>query len=388
MTKARPGLLTPAFLLITAATFVYFIGIGSMLPVLPRFVRGPLRGTDVDVGLAFGAFGLPAFFFNPVGGRLSDRRGRRVPMLLGATLVALAIAAYSAARSLPVLIALRLVSGVGEALFFVGAATAVNDLAPASRRGEAVSLFSVALFAGLAVGPVLSEVILDADRFTAVWITAAACIALAGLTVLRMPETRPPGLQAPAGRRLFHRPALAPGLVLAAGIVGQTGFSAFVPLYALQLGLDGSRFVFATFSGILLGIRSAGARIPDVLGARQASRAALICSAVGLALMGLWSTVPGLFIGTAIFALGQALLFPALLTMAVAGAPAADLGGMIGSMTAFIDLSFALGPMSLGFVAAAFGYNTTFLGSAVAALAALMFLVFSSPNSKQGSWSR
>jgi MFS family permease len=376
MTEAdHTPLLTPAFARIMLATFVYFIGLGMILPVLPLYVRGPLGGSDVHVGLVYGAFGVPAFFCNPIGGRLGDRYGRRLPILLGATLVTLAVLGYTVARSLPLLVLVRLLAGVGEAFYFVGVATAVNDLAGPRRRGEAVSLLTVSLFGGFAVGPIVGEAVLAGARFNAVWLAAAACPVLAIVMLLRMPETRPAGEPAPAGRRLFHRAALVPGLVFAMGIWGQAGFAAFVPLYARQLGLGESRFVLATFSTIMLILRALGGRIPDLVGPGRVARASLVCSAVGLLMLSLWRSVPGLYIGTVVFTLGQALLFPSLVTFAVSGGPAAELGAMVGTMTAFIDLTFSLGPLSLGVVSTLFGYSGMFLAAGVVTVASLGILV-------------
>jgi len=57
--------------------------------------------------------------------------------------MAIAIAGYTLAGTLATLIALRLVTGVGEALVFVGTGTIVADLAPVDRRGEALSIYTI-----------------------------------------------------------------------------------------------------------------------------------------------------------------------------------------------------------------------------------------------------
>ena len=64
--------------------------------------------------------------------------------------------------------------GLGEACFFVGATTMATDLAPEERRGEAVSYWSVALWGGLAFGPVLGELLLDGSNYDLVWYVAGA----------------------------------------------------------------------------------------------------------------------------------------------------------------------------------------------------------------------
>jgi MFS family permease len=187
---------------------------------------------------------------------------------------------------------------------------------------------------------------------------------------LRLPPMTPPaGEVAPGGHRLVHRAGLLPGVVLLAAVWGMAGFLAFVPLYAMDLGMGGAGLVLGVFSGIVVLIRSVGAKIPDRLGAARATRIALTLSSVGLAMMGLWRAPAGLIAGAAVLAVGIALFTPALFTLAVDGIPANERGAVMGTTSAFLDLAFGLGPATLGFVAVAVGRGGTFLaGAAVAAL--------------------
>ncbi len=353
------------------SAFAYFVALGALLPTLPRYVTGPLQGTSVAVGIVSGAASLTALVLNLWAGHLGDRRGRRLLLVTGAGLTTVCVAGYLVATSLPVLVALRLLAGAGEALFYVGAASAITDLAPDPRRGEAISLFSLALQAGIGVGPVLGEMALADHRFSTVWLVAASSVLISTLVALRIPDTRTHAHSPHSSRSPVHPVAIRPGVVLATGIWGLAGFNTFVPLYALQLGLSGSRFFFVTFSVILLLFRSLGARIPDRLGAAMSVRAALVLSAIGLGMIGLWRHPLGLFGGTVVFGGGHALLYPALLTLAVSRVPPTERGSVVGTMTSFLDLGLGLGPVSLGAVAGAFGYQSTFLAAASVALAGL-----------------
>ena len=113
-----------------AATILPLLAIGMLLPVLPLYARGPLEAGGLGVGLTVAAASPAAFLFQPLAGRLGDRRGRRLLVVGGGLLAAGAVAAYTTADSLALLVAFRLATGVGEALVFVGTATVVNDLAP------------------------------------------------------------------------------------------------------------------------------------------------------------------------------------------------------------------------------------------------------------------
>ncbi|MGH2726255.1 MAG: MFS transporter, partial [Actinomycetota bacterium] len=268
---ARKSLVTPEFLLVLLSTLGYFLCVGMLLPVVPRFVEGPLGGSDIAVGLTAGTFSLTAVLIRPYVGRVGDRRGRRPLIVGGSAIVAATVLAYHIIESIPLLVVFRLIAGVGEAMFFVGAASAVNDLAPEERRGEAVSFFTLSLYAGISFGPILGETILDEGRFGWVWSLAAVFGFVASVVALRIRDARPEGAATATPARLVHPAAFLPGLVLASTVWAFAAFSSFVSLYALELGMSGSRFVFFTYSFTILLIRFFGARIPDTLGAKRAA---------------------------------------------------------------------------------------------------------------------
>ncbi|MDQ4148843.1 MAG: MFS transporter [Actinomycetota bacterium] len=367
-------LATGGFVAVTLSSFAYFISLGILFPVLPRFVKGPLGGSDTSVGVAVGIFSLSALLLRPMAGRIGDRYGRRLLIVGGAAFAAAAVGAYGLAGSLAVLILLRLGSGAGEAFMFTGTAAAVSDIAPETRRGEAFSLFSLAVFSGLALGPALGEEVLDGWGFGPVWVAAALFSVLAAVLGLGAPSG---GSHVPAtSGRLIHPKAVIPGIVFASSAFGFGGFSSFIPLYALDIGLAGSGHLFAIYSGIILIVRSFGARIPDKVGVAKMATASLVLSFAGLVFLGTFKTPSGLIAGTAQFALGQSLAFPALLSLVVNRVGAAERASAIGTFTAFLDLSFGLGPVVLGVIAHRFGYPAVFLASSLVAGAGLaLFLL-------------
>jgi MFS family permease len=365
---------TPAFLLIASATFFAFLSIGIVLPVLPRYAEGPLGAGSVGVGIAVGAASVTALLAQPPAGRLGDLRGRR-PLLVsgGALMVAGAVGLLAAEQIVPV-VALRLLTGVGEALFLIGGISIVNDLAPEHRRGEAISLYTLASYGGLAVGPVLGELTLGDDRWDAVWLLAAAAAATAGALGLRARETKAMAATSEGGSWLPHRLGLLPGLVLGMGLFGFGGFNAFIALYALDVGLEGAGPLFALFAIVVVAVRSFGAKIPDRVGPARTVRLALVALTAGLLTIGLWDAPVGLYAGTLVFSVGQALAFPAVMTLALSRTPADDRGAVAGTVTAFVDVAIAAGAIALGGVADVGGYSAVFVVAATVAAAGLVVL--------------
>lgn len=363
---ARPRLVTPQFALLGLAALAYFFADGLLVPTVPLYVTGPLAGGDVGVGIAVGAFSLSALVLRPWAGRLADRRGRSVVMVGGGLVFAASVACYSIADSLVLLVVLRLLTGIGEAFFFVGAVTAMSDLAPAERRGEAISLFSLSLYAGLAVGPPIGEAVVAAIGFATVWTISSGAAALAVVLALKVGDTREPG-PVESGVRLLHPAAVVPALLLLALVWGMAGFLAFVPLYALDLGLPGAGIFMFVFAAIVILIRSVGARIPDRLGAERSVRLALLCAAAGLTIIGSWRAVPGLALGTVVLGVGVALGTPAIMMLALQDVPAAERGAVMGTVSMSLDLALGLGPATFGLVAAGLDRGTGFLAAALIA---------------------
>jgi MFS family permease len=382
-------LLTGGFLALGVAVLAYFIADGMTLPVTPRFVAGPLGGDDVAVGVAMGSFSATALVLRPLAGRLSDRRGRRPLILLGAGLFALGMLGHLVATSLPLLILMRLVLGSAEALLFVAALSAATDLAPDERRGEAVSYISLSLYLGIAIGPFIGEAILGEGRYAAVWIAAAATAGLAMLIGWRVPETLSvddrrealaDGAAAAGIRRFVHPTGLIPGLVLLASTAGMGGFFSFTTRYAtIDLGMTVSWPAFLLFAGIVIGFRSLMPWMPDRLGHRTAAHVALIFDAIGLAIIALWAAPAGLFIGAAIFAFGVSFAFPALSAMVAGSVPRAERGAALGTFSAFVDVAFGVGPVVLGLVAQAAGYGPMYASAAAIAASGLVLLWFTRP---------
>lgn len=438
------------FPLVVATALAYFVGIGVLVPVLPRYVEEELGGGGAAVGAAVGVFAVSAAALRPWIGRLGDTRGRRVLAVGGCLLAAVSIAGYSLPGGLATLLVLRLVTGAGEAAAFVGAATTAQDMAPPGRRGQAASFFSIAVYGGLGAGPPLGEWVYRHHGPSVAWAVAAgACLVGAALGT-RLPRgvvhevagsggaggpaagtagvgREPAGsgtLAAPAGgaagvaegtaagtagavpggaaspaasaaaagpaeaagpavpvgsagrsgwRGVLHPAALRPGVVLALSACGFAGFGAFVPLYVDEIGVRDAGPALAEYAVIVLVVRILGSLLPDVLGSRTAPLLALVLQGAGLVVLAGWASPTGLYAGTAVFAAGVSLLYPALFPVVVDAAPEHERSQAIATFTLFFDIAMGAGAPLLGLVVTLTDERGAFVAAAV--LAAVGFAI-------------
>jgi MFS family permease len=358
-------MVTGRFVIVTMATFAYFLALGSLLPTLPKYVEDELGGNGVAVGLVVGSFAVSAALVRPWAGRFGDRYGRRVLLSGGALLVGLTTLAYTQVDAVAGLVALRLLTGIGEAAVFVGAATATQDMAPAHRRGEAASYFSVALYSGLALGPALGEHLADTSGYHRVWLVAGASSLVAAVLGLGTPHT--PVHDAPRPTSLLHPAALGPGLVLMLGLIPFTGFAAFLAVYGPDIGLHDTGPVFFAYAGMILAIRLFGAKLPDRLGWQRASTIALGAVAFGGLVVAVWASVAAVWLAAVALGLGMSLLYPALFSAALEGVPDHERSQAVGTFSLFFDLAQGVGAPLLGVVVALSSERGAFAVSALVA---------------------
>ena len=377
--KAASGtqrLLTPTFTALLTACIWYFVSTGMMLVAIPVFVSEELGGGEWGVGAAMGVSGLAAAVLRVVAGPITDTKGRRWVMVFGSSLAGVSMLGLVVAHSVGAVVAFRALTGVGEAAFFVGAATALQDIAPEGRRAEATSYFSAVVYASMALGPLLAEWLIERYSFEATWLVGAVFCGIGALLAVRAPQNRAP---ATGQRRFFSRPivhpaAVGPGSVLVIGLFGFACFMTFAALWATEVGIRHAGSVFLLFAGAVLVLRLLLARLPDRLGARTTTTIALVLSALGLAIMAIWKAPGGAYVGSAVMAVGQTFLFPALFASVIQSAPTSERGQAVASFSISFDVAFGTGGFIAGAVAGHLGGITSafWFGAVACGLALLL----------------
>ena len=373
--RVESRLLSRDFVRVWVATLGAFASFGMVVLALPLYTKDELGRGSAGIGIAMGAASLTSIVFSTLSGRFADRRGRRPLLLAGGAVMVACYLALALTPELAGVIGIRLIAGAAEATFVVGAYTVIADIAPESRRGEAMSLVTLASYLGLTIGPVLADLVLGDGRFTAVWLVTAGLVALSLAMLVTFRETKPQVDLTASPGWLPPRGALVPGLLVLVGLLGFGGFVTFAALYARDLGIDRPGLVFALFGGVICLVRAFGRKLPDALGARRTLVLSFVTLAAGLAMIGGWQSTTGLLVGTVVFAAGQALTYPSAVLLAMEATSAAERSATVGTVGAFVDVAIGFGAFTLGGVAAVSGYGGAFLVASLVALSGLIVLV-------------
>lgn len=371
--RARPQLV--AFFGVFTSVLCGFLAVGAVLPVLPRYVHGPLGAGDVAVGVVTGAFAFTAVVGRPIGGRLADVWGRRRVVVIGSLLTAGGGALYLLHAGIGGLILARLVLGVGDGWIFTAGATWIVDLAPEDRRGQVIGMFGLAVWGGLSAGPVIGEALLSAGGYDAVFVFSAVSPLVGAAIARRVADSHV--VVDPANRvrggSLVPREVRLPGVALALANIGYGTMTGFIVLHLAHRGIGHGAAAFTAFATSVVLTRLLAGRLPDRLGPQRTAFGAFLAETVGLVLIGAAHSLVVAGIGAIVMGMGFSLLFPSLALIAMERTGDAQRGTAMGAFTAFFDVGVGIGAPLAGAVAALAGYPAAFWTAAgCAAAGALM----------------
>jgi MFS family permease len=363
---SRPGV---AFAGVFAVTFCGLVAVGAVLPVLPRYVDGPLGAGKIAVGVVIGAYAITGLLLRPFAGHFADRRGRRPTVLVGSLLMAAGGFLYLLPLGVAGLIGARLVLGAGEGTVFTAGSAWIVDLAPPERRGRVIGLYGLAVWSGLSVGPLFGELIQHHAGYTPVWIFAGAMPLLGAAIASRVPDPFRPAPRAEHEHHsLIAREAVRPGVALALGSIGYAAVATFVVLHLDARGVGHGALVFGAFATMVVLTRLVGGDLPDRVGPARVAFAAAVVEAIGLTAIAFAHSLPLALAGALAMGAAFSLLYPSLSLIVVDQVSEARRGAALGTFTAFFDAGVGFGAPLAGLAAALSDYEGSFLLAAAIAL--------------------
>lgn len=292
-------MLSRGFVVLWIAMAVAMAGIGMVSPLLPVYVREELHGPELAVALSFSGLAVTQLAMSPVVGRLGDRYGPKLLIVLGFLVYGAAGLGYLFSHHWSLVIIFRLLSGVGAAAIFPMALSYVGRLAPPGREGTYMGMYAVAETAGFGLGPLLGGAVQDLVSSQAAFLTMSVLLCGTGLLALvalpRAPrsdsaEMRPHEDEPDEGASLPWRAVARMPIVqaaVAARVCVSTSWGAgstFLAVYVISA--DGLNTGSATFVGVVLASRSLLGGLVQPLTGRLAdrfNRRYLVASGLGVA---------------------------------------------------------------------------------------------------------
>src|SRR4030095_7343561 len=166
-----------AVALITCATFTDLVAYSVAIPVLPDLSR-KLGASPTMIGFLFASFGVTLLLVSVPMGAVSDRIGRKGPMVGGLAALAVASLIFAFADSLPWLFAARLVQGAADAVTWVVGFALIAELYPPNDRGRVTGTVMMGTSFAIMVGPTIGGWLYELGGMRTPFIAVAALAAI------------------------------------------------------------------------------------------------------------------------------------------------------------------------------------------------------------------
>ena len=383
---------TSDFTLTLLTAHFMFAGYSATLTIVPPFALALGGDPALHLPLIVGAFGVIGLFIRPFGGQWVYVLGPKRVAVTGAIIVALGSVSCVFAPNAWWLIPMRMLQGVGLALGPLATWTIVANLAPATRRAEAMSYMGNAISISFLYAPFIASFLYEHEdagvyesflfSTLAAAVGAVACLLLSasrtGFQQFRAGQSETAQIAGAGDDKppLVARSAIFPTLILLAYTFTTAPMSAYLPLLAEENELGNPGLFYTVHSLVSMLTMVVAGRIADRFG-----RATVIVPGMVLVALGMFAvnaaSLQVMLLGAGFLAgLGAGMLHPGLQSLTVDRAPirersaamattqqAWDLGGSVGAW-AFIPIH--------GFIGTA---NTFGLTGVVALVGALGFII-------------
>ncbi|MBD2570538.1 MFS transporter [Anabaena lutea] len=373
-------------LILFAAGLLFWSSLASLLPTLPLYIES-IGATKQQIGIVMGSFAIGMLLFRPLVGALADSRGRKIVLLIGMSVAAIAPLGYLVVKSILPLMAIRAFHGISIAAFATGYIALVGDLAPEHRRGEIIGYMSLVNPIGVALGPALGGYLQAAYGYTPLFLSSAILGSLGILCIL--PIANPSIVEQPTNStgdrfwQLLISPRVrVPAIVLLLFGLALGTVHTFIALYIKSTGVNLNAGLFFTAAAISsFSVRVFTGRASDRYGRGLFITFSLMVYT--LAMICIWQANNPLtfLLGGFIEGAASGTVIPMISVMMTDRALPHERGRIFGVSLMGLDFGLIIAGPILGAVAQQIGYRSMFgFATGLSVLAILIFVTQSSRN--------
>ncbi|HUL20443.1 MAG TPA: MFS transporter [Thermodesulfobacteriota bacterium] len=376
MTQTMRKILTREFVLGVFSQFAFISVFYILIPTLPVYLlRSGSR--EAEIGVLIGVFFVSALALRPFVGRALLRIPEKDFMIAGAVIFVLSSFAYLVAPPFWPFLFLRIIQGIGLALFHTASFTLIANISPEAHLGQSLGYFFLAPNVSLALLPSLGMFLINRFSFNILFLTCLG-LSLCALLITVQLQRRPvaPVEDSPSKKAtLLNRKAIPPSVVSLLNFIIWGALTTFFPLYALNHGVTNSGLFFTVVAVMFFLGRAFGGKILDLYNRNRVIPLLLTMSVASMVILAFSKNLTMFVLVGVIWGIGNALLTPAILAYILdrTGSPK---GPAIGMYMLLSDLGLGLGPLMMGIVIRLSSYPTMFLSLALTGVINLFYFYF------------
>ncbi|PIC83211.1 MFS transporter [Sporosarcina sp. P1] len=215
---------------------IAFLGIGLVIPVMPRLMN-ELHISGTVVGYMVATFAMAQLLVSPFSGRWVDTFGRKKMIVVGLIIFSSSEFLFGTGQTLPVLFASRILGGISAAFIMPAVTAFIADITTMETRSKALGFMSAAISTGFILGPGVGGFLATYGTRVPFFFAGGLALfaAIFSFIALREPERY---------REAVAEDATKPGLKR---IFARHYFIVFIIILILSFGLASFESIFSLF---------------------------------------------------------------------------------------------------------------------------------------------
>lgn len=373
MSVSAERLWNRSFILCLFNNFFLFVYYFALLTVLPIFIMKDLGGSVKEAGLALTLFLASSIAIRPFSGMIIEKFGKKITMRSAGIVFALFAFSYLLVDSMWSLLVMRFLHGIWFSILTTVAVPVANEFIPEQRKGEGMGYFVMSTNLGVVFGPLLALTVIQITSFKVLFGVLAVIISLGLIFCWMLKITELPKRDAISKEKnsmslkdILEDKVLAVSFVALLTAFAYSGIMSFITAFSetKQL-LDYTSVFFIVFAASMLLVRPWVGKIYDRKGPSAVIYPSFVFFAIGLVIVSLISNQWILWLSAVFIGIGYGSLFPCLQTLAIQSVDTQRMGHAISTFFTLFDLGLAIGSVVIGILIASWGFETTYILSAV-----------------------
>lgn len=375
---------------IFTTVFIDLVGFGILIPILPTFATKELGVSDFGIGVIIGIYSLTQFLFNPLLGKISDKIGRRPLILISLLFTSISYIVFSFSTSFLLLIASRIIAGLGGSNIGVAQAY-IADITTEKERSKGMGLIGAAFGLGFVFGPVIGGFLSNFSYMYAGFGSAAFSFLAFLFAFVALPESNTNRdkekkisfklMDIAYVKKTLKRPTLGFLMLLffiivfsMANIYGTFAILGF-KVYHFSDQQTGYLFGLNGIAGVIMQgglIRYLSKKFTD----KSLIIWGTLFMSAGLGLLPYGVNFLGVAIVIIVLGIGTGLLQPTILSLVSKHSPLGEQGAVLGINQSFSAMARVLGPVWGGLSYELLGYQFPFLTGALFTFITFLMVIF------------
>ena len=357
------------FTVLFIAVFATMLGTSIIEPFMGIYAES-LGANGFLIGLIFGSFTLSRALFTPFIGRWSDKKGRKVLLVIGLAGYTILSFFYADASTTTSLVTIRFFHGLASAMVLPIAMAYIGDIAPKNQEGKYLGTFTISFFMGLAFGPIIGGTLHDLLSMNAAFYAMGAISLLSLLMlVFMLPE-----IDAYKNAKLSSFKEILRDKTMQAMFLfrmlnayGISALMGFLPLLAQTIGVTVFQIGIIVTSNLL--VSSLFQRYFGAIADKSDKVAMMVSGSImilaALLLMPLSTSFYTLLLFNLLMGLGSAVSIPANTAITVQLGKKLGMGSVMGLFNTAFGIGGGIGPIIAGMIMVATSLSFVFISSSI-----------------------